>query len=911
MHDDLRECYRILDLEPGVSFDEVKQAYRDQVRVWHPDRFRSDPKLQTKAQERLKLINLSYERLCQEAAAEPGRKVAEDAISKAAASQTAGSAPEPPRAKTSAAQVQPESSPQAPPKHGSKVRSPTHDERIALLNRWVQAASWAVGGLVMLLLVWAVSQKPRGAESNKQNAPNQGNSASLIAKTLQQRAKDGEADAQQELGYMYSSGKDVPKDDAKAFELFGKAASQGEPFAQRNLGVYFEQGWGTPKDDAKAFEWYRRAALQGHPQAQYDLARMYADGTAIAIAGDPKDPDDSGSSIGSFVSLEEPGSVRAYAWLNLAAAKNVDGAKALRDQVGKRLTTEGRIQGQKLSAELADEIRTRKTKLPLEPQKPKTKSDAADGEKPKNARGLAMSDGEKFAIEQIGQVVADKFRQYLAGTKAIPPDLVNTVAAMRYFPVEAQQREIQRYVEQAQQQVITGLVAKQKVKSDSMTPAVRERTQRNALANFYCEKITAAPNKEEKQKLIDESYAAQRDFKLQVEQAQQEMSPRLGIKPPEANLRPMLRSEAPTDSGPRIPSRIVPPRITTGIQLNSIPRAMQWRFDGGRKQAMAQNSMMPKSEMAVIKGLRWLQQNQNPDGSWGESTRGGMTGLALLCLLGHGATPESQEFGLTVNKAVQWILDNGAKNEGRLHMASSFNKNGVYEHAICAYALGEYYAITHDERVKEVFKQSIDYIVQGQGPGGGWMYSYDKTADDLDVSGWQIQALKAAHLGQFNLPGVDQALDKALAYIERVKGAKGGYGYRGPADDYSVTGVGILCGLFWKGERGLVRKGMEWALDETEKTYPVKYKSEHADLYAWYYYTQACLMFGGSAWTKWNHWFQDEICDVQNTDGSWPVPGGKSIGIQSSASKAGQVYRTTLCILMLEVFYRYMPSTPG
>ena len=76
----------------------------------------------------------------------------------------------------------------------------------------------------------------------------------------------------------------------------------------------------------------------------------------------------------------------------------------------------------------------------------------------------------------------------------------------------------------------------------------------------------------------------------------------------------------------------------------------------------------------------------------------------------------------------------------------------------------------------------IGYIVQGQGPGGGWMYSYDKTADDLSVSGWQIQALKAAHLSQLKISGVDQALDKAMSYIERVKGPKGGYGYRGPED---------------------------------------------------------------------------------------------------------------------------------
>ena len=346
--------------------------------------------------------------------------------------------------------------------------------------------------------------------------------------------------------------------------------------------------------------------------------------------------------------------------------------------------------------------------------------------------------------------------------------------------------------------------------------------------------------------------------------------------------------------------------------LGNLPASMSGRVGRGMALAKEKNKMKGATEMAVLKGLRWLQQNQNADGSWGDSTKGAMTGLGLLCFLGHGETPESQEFGLTVNKAVQWILDTGTKSEGHLNMAGSFTgQPTVYEHAICSYALGEYYTMTQDERVKELFKQAVGYIVQGQGPGGGWAYSYDKTFDDLSVGGWQIQALKAAHLSKLDIYGVDQALDKAIACIERMKGAKGGYGYRGPEDRYSLTGVGILCQLFWKGERGALRKGMDWLLEETEKVKPVKYKSEHADLYAWYYHTQACLMFGGSAWTKWNRWFQDEIVTVQNTDGSWPAPGGKGHGPQSTESKSGKVYRTSLCILMLEVFYRYMPTTQG
>lgn len=61
--DDLDRYYEILGLKPGASQERIKEAFRDLVKVWHPDRFSHDPKLQKKAQERLKEINLAYQRL--------------------------------------------------------------------------------------------------------------------------------------------------------------------------------------------------------------------------------------------------------------------------------------------------------------------------------------------------------------------------------------------------------------------------------------------------------------------------------------------------------------------------------------------------------------------------------------------------------------------------------------------------------------------------------------------------------------------------------------------------------------------------------------------------------------------------------------------------------------------------------
>jgi hypothetical protein len=61
--DDISKSYQALGLKPGASPEEMKQAYRDMVKVWHPDRFGHDERLRVMAQDKLKEINGAYETL--------------------------------------------------------------------------------------------------------------------------------------------------------------------------------------------------------------------------------------------------------------------------------------------------------------------------------------------------------------------------------------------------------------------------------------------------------------------------------------------------------------------------------------------------------------------------------------------------------------------------------------------------------------------------------------------------------------------------------------------------------------------------------------------------------------------------------------------------------------------------------
>lgn len=54
-------CIETLGLKSGASQEDINQAYRDLVTVWHPDRFANNLRLQKKAEENLKEINAAYE----------------------------------------------------------------------------------------------------------------------------------------------------------------------------------------------------------------------------------------------------------------------------------------------------------------------------------------------------------------------------------------------------------------------------------------------------------------------------------------------------------------------------------------------------------------------------------------------------------------------------------------------------------------------------------------------------------------------------------------------------------------------------------------------------------------------------------------------------------------------------------
>jgi TPR repeat protein len=119
-----------------------------------------------------------------------------------------------------------------------------------------------------------------------------------------QAASNGNVEAEAMLGELCQAGQGVERNLAKAVQLFAHAAEAGSVAAQYDLAYLYEQGRGVPKDEKLAAKWYRLASEAGDPAAQYDYGQRCVLGVGVA-----KDP------------------VEGLKWLLVAQSRKQSGAR--------------------------------------------------------------------------------------------------------------------------------------------------------------------------------------------------------------------------------------------------------------------------------------------------------------------------------------------------------------------------------------------------------------------------------------------------------------------------------------------------------------------------------------------------------------------------------------------------------
>jgi hypothetical protein len=333
-----------------------------------------------------------------------------------------------------------------------------------------------------------------------------------------------------------------------------------------------------------------------------------------------------------------------------------------------------------------------------------------------------------------------------------------------------------------------------------------------------------------------------------------------------------------------------------------IPGLYAERGTGSRQRLLKQGEMTASGQNAVHRALRWLARVQMDDGSWERAPA--LTGLALLCFLAHGDTPLSEDFGLTVQKAMQWLAA-AMPADGR---AIGGKHGGVYDHGIATYALSEGYGMTQIPMLRTAAANGLAVIVKGQQRDGGWNYNYDdKGRWDLSVSAWQMQALKAGYVAGLDVPGLCDAMESARAFTKRCFNGQT-FGYSSPGGSSNLTGAGVLClQILGDADSAEAQAGVDYVLDKRRESFAAArndWRSQGGPIYGWYYDTQAAFHAGRKHWSSWRAVFDRVLTQNQHPDGYWDMEAKHAVG----SPLAEDVYHTTLCCLQLEVYYRYLPS---
>jgi TPR repeat protein len=102
------------------------------------------------------------------------------------------------------------------------------------------------------------------------------------SRAFKEAAVAGNADAMNNLGYLYEEGQGVAQDYQQAQQWYEKAAAAGSATAMNNLGNQYGHGHGVAQDYKQARQWYEKAAAAGNADAMNSLGYLYDQGLGVA-----------------------------------------------------------------------------------------------------------------------------------------------------------------------------------------------------------------------------------------------------------------------------------------------------------------------------------------------------------------------------------------------------------------------------------------------------------------------------------------------------------------------------------------------------------------------------------------------------------------------------------------------------
>lgn len=347
-----------------------------------------------------------------------------------------------------------------------------------------------------------------------------------------------------------------------------------------------------------------------------------------------------------------------------------------------------------------------------------------------------------------------------------------------------------------------------------------------------------------------------------------------------------------------------------------VPKSLEADFanrTGAAKQlALHQTGGSMETEAAVENALRFLVDSQREDGAWDPRSTGagverrplgeyrrragtkaetGLTGLALLTLMGAGHTHRSGEYADNVFRGLAFLISR-QKPDGSL-AGDATVYSASYCHGMAALAMCEAAAVTGDPSAIESARRALAHSVRTQHPvTGGWRYTPGDPGD-LSQLGWQAMVFDAGSragiaIERRNVAGVER-------FLQSVRAGRGGLASYRPGEKPSrtMTAEALATRLLI----GQIVPQNE--IDEASRYILQDLPGRGVDnYYYWYYATLALHQLQDESWQRWNSALQSRLLSSQHSNGSWPT---KSLW----AGYGGTVYSTSMATLCLESYYRH------
>ncbi len=322
------------------------------------------------------------------------------------------------------------------------------------------------------------------------------------------------------------------------------------------------------------------------------------------------------------------------------------------------------------------------------------------------------------------------------------------------------------------------------------------------------------------------------------------------------------------------------------------------RPDASAENQPLENEMTPELHEAVERGFRYLQSQQNSDGSFGRGRYGrnvGITALAAIAFMADGNLPGRGPYGDEVSHALEFVLAHSTES-GLL--AAETSHGPMYGHGFAALFLAEIYGMNHggalERRVHDALVKAVELIVATQNDEGGWRYNPVPYDADVSVTIAQVMALRAARNAGIRVPA--ETIDRAVEYVRACQNPDGGFKYMlttgGSAWPRTAAGVATLfyAGIY---EDDSIDRGVEYLM---QIALPGETRPSQAHYYYGHYYAvQAMYLAGGEHWRRWWPGIREELIERQASSGAW------------MDHHAGGAYGTAMSLIILQMPKRYLP----